>query len=323
MNKPILGIFREKHDIEEFIFKAKHYEEAYNEIFDLLVKKGIHVVWLMGQGTYVGHGAFTKHWVQVRQSDGRYLYKKQGHITVDAVFDKDHFKDDGHVLKVNNDRLYQLCWSKEKTYEVLGDFHPKSVLVRDETELDDALITIPGDKIAVKTLTGSSGLGVYVGSKTDVHTEQELLRYPLLVQEFIETSGGVPGITDSRHDIRVVLLNGEPVVATLRTPPEGELKSNIGYGGAHRLLSVRELPEELLELCASIDKKLESYGNFRIYSVDFGLTPHGWRMFEANGMPGVINRGRGEPAIAYQESLTSFLKEVALQGQRINARKEQ
>jgi glutathione synthase/RimK-type ligase-like ATP-grasp enzyme len=322
MKQPILGLFREHRDIETFDFKARHYEEAYNEIIDRLNEMGVYVAMLMGQGTYEGGGSFTKHWVQVRQPDGTYVYEKKGPITVDAIFDKDHFKDDGKVLKVNNDTLYRLCWSKEKTYEVLGEFHPKSLLVNDEAELDDALITIPGERVAVKTLTGSSGLGVFVGSKVDVHAEQELLQYPLLVQEFIETSGGVPGITKSRHDVRVVLLNGKAVIATLRTPPEGELKSNIGYGGHHRLLSVDELPSELIELCHAIDKKLKNYGNFRIYSVDCGLTPNGWRMFEANGMPGVINRGRGDAAIAYQEALTDFLKEVALYGQKERTRKE-
>lgn len=315
MNQPVLGIFREKRDIEEFDFKAPHYQQAYHEIIDQLNEKGLYVAVLMGQSSYEGDGRFSKHWVQIN-NNGKYSFEKRGPITVDAVFDKDHFKDDGRVLKVNDDRLYNVCWSKERTYEVLGEFHPKSILANDEAELDKALDALPGEKVAVKALTGSSGVGVFVGSKLDAHGEQELLDYPVLVQEFIETSGGVPGITDRRHDVRVVLMNGEPIIATLRTPPDGELKSNIGYGGEHRLLGVDELPSELLQMCGDIDKKLESYGKFRIYSVDCGLTPNGWRLFEANGMPGMINRDRGEPAWAYQDALTSFLKQAAIEGKR-------
>jgi len=320
MDQPVLGIFREKRDIEEFVFKAPHYQQAYYEIIDQLNEKGVYVAILMGQGSYQGNGQFAKHWVLVNDN-GQYQFEKRGPITVDAVFDKDHFRDDGNVMKINDDRLYQVAWSKEQTYEVLGEFHPKSILANSEIELDEALAKLPGEKVAVKALTGSSGKGVFVGSKHDVHGEQELLEYPVLVQEFIETNGGVPGITDGRHDIRVVLMNGEPAVAALRTPPEGELKSNIGYGGMHRLVDVTELPPELIAMCNEIDKKLKSYGKFRIYSVDCGLTPNGWRLFEINGMPGTINRDRGEPAWTYQDKLTTFLKHAAIEGRALTAGK--
>ena len=316
----MLGIFREKRDIEEFVFKARQYQQAYHEIIDQLNEKGVYVAVLMGQSSYKGNGQFSKHWVQVNDN-GKYRFEKRGPITVDAVFDKDHFRDDGQVLKVNDDSLYQIAWSKERTYEVLGEFHPKSILANSEAELDDALSELPGEKVAVKALTGSSGKGVFVGSKQDVHGEQELLEYPVLVQEYIETSGGVPGITDGRHDIRVVLMNGEPAIATLRTPPAGELKSNIGYGGMNRLVDISELPAELLAMCNEIDKKLKSYGKFRIYSVDCGLTPNGWRLFEINGMPGTINRDRGEPAWTYQDKLTTFLKHAAAESRVAKAGK--
>lgn len=315
MNKPILGIFREHRDIEGFVFKAPHYQQAYHEIIDQLHAKGVYVAILMGQGSYRGSGEFSKHWVQIKK-DGQYSYEKRGAIRIDALYDKDHFKTDGHLLMVNNQALHDLCWSKEKTYEVLGDFHPKTIEVKNVAELKDALGKMPGDKVALKELTGSSGKGVFVGQKTEATTTG--LQFPLLVQEFIETSAGVPGITNKRHDVRVVLANGELIAATLRTPPEGGLKSNIGYGGENRLLNVTDLPAELLAICKKIDKRLQPYGIFRLYSVDFGLTPNGWRMFEANSTPGALNQGRGQPAMLYQEKLTNFLKQAAIAGQKEN-----
>ena len=47
MRQPILGIFRERRDIEEFVFKAFHYEQAYHEIIDQLNEKGVYVAVLM------------------------------------------------------------------------------------------------------------------------------------------------------------------------------------------------------------------------------------------------------------------------------------
>ncbi len=307
----IVGVFREHRDTEVFEFKAPQYKQAYHELFAQLAAKDVYVAILMGQSTYQGNGTFSKHWVQIERG-GEFVFEKRGPITVDVVYDKDHFKADDHALIVNDKRLYDICWSKEKTYEVLGEFHPQTEVAQNAAELDKALQDIPGDRIAVKELTGSSGTGVFVGPKAEA--AQAGLVFPLLVQEFIETSGGVPGITDKRHDVRVVLANGQAIIATLRTPPAGGLKSNIGYGGENRLLSVSELPAELLDMCAQIDKRLAEYGEFRLYSIDCGLTPHGWRLFEANAMPGVINRARGEQAVHYQDAVTTFLKQAAQAG---------
>lgn len=314
MNKqPILGIFREHRNTEVFDFKAAHYQQAYQEVIEQLTAKGVYVALLMGQATYQGAGRFSKHWVQVKK-DGVISYEKRGPITVEALYDKDHFITDGKVFMVNEPALHDLCWSKEKTYEVLGEFHPQTLVAQNQNDLADLLKKIPGDRVALKEFTGSSGDGVFVGNKTEALGTG--LKFPLIVQEFIETSGGVPGITNKRHDIRVVLADGEPIAATLRTPPEGGLKSNIGYGGETRLLNLESLPAELLALCKKIDQKMRAFSKYRLYSVDFGLTPNGWRMFEANGMPGIISQGRGPQAVPYQDKLTDFLRKITLAGQQ-------
>ncbi|MGH7197096.1 MAG: ATP-grasp domain-containing protein [Candidatus Saccharimonadales bacterium] len=312
----VVGFFRERHDIEEFIFKGPSYQQAYHEIIDQLNEKGVYVAILMGQSSFKGKAHFSKHWVQVNDN-GEYRFEKRGPITVDVVFEKDHFVSDGETLVLNSPQFKDMCWDKQKTYNLLGEFQPKTLVVQDETELEEALNQMSGDKVAVKAFEGSSGHGIFVGDKADVFGEEDLLKFPLLVQEFIETAGGVPGITDKRHDIRVVLTNGEPILATLRTPPEGGLKSNIGYGGEHRLVDIANLPTDLVELCHRIDKKVTLLSEYRLYSADFGLTPHGWRLFELNSMPGSINQARGkELALYYQSKLTDFLKKVAEAGHR-------
>ncbi|HSE29299.1 MAG TPA: hypothetical protein VLA77_01810 [Candidatus Saccharimonadales bacterium] len=314
MDKPIVGIFREKRD-NYFEFKAPHYRQAYIEIGLKLEQKGIYPAILVGQSTYLGQGKFSKHWHPVKDGDN-FDFEERGEITVDMVWNKDHFIDDGKVLTVNTRELNEICWSKNKTYEVLSEFHPKTLNVQSAQELRDAIDSVPSEMVAVKEIEGSSGDGVFVGLKRDAYNTN--LKFPLIVQEFIETSAGVPGITDKRHDVRVVLANGQPIAATLRTPPEGGFKSNLGYGGENRLLNISDLPDDLLQICSNIDKVLQRYGKFRLYSVDFGLTPNGWRMFEANGMPGVIAVSRGEQAIEYQDKLTDFLKMI---GERVKGKK--
>lgn len=311
----VVGIFREHRDTSDFVFKAPQYQQAYHELIDMLNEKGVYVAVLMGQGTYTGGNSFAKHWVQVHHN-GRYRFESRGPITVDVIFQKDTFDADEHAFVLNNPKLRSLCSDKHAAYELLQEFHPHSIIANNPEELRRAISELPGERVAVKPLQGNSGKGLFVGLKADALHQGEPLTFPVQVQEFIETSAGVPGITAKRHDIRVVLMNGEPILSTLRTPPEGGLKSNIGYGGESRLLAIDSLPPALLTLCERIDKKLAPYGRYRLYSADFGLTPDGWKLFEVNAMPGVVNRARGEQALYYQDRLTSFLKEMAQAGRR-------
>lgn len=306
---PILGFFREHQDTEVFKFKTDFYKQAYHELLAELTKSGVYVAILMGQGTYLGNGKFSKHWVQVEKA-GQLVFEKRGEIKVDVVWVKDKFIAND-VAQINSAQFRQVCSDKNLTYELLSRFQPQSCLVQTEAELNLALAKIPGEMIAIKTPFGNSGLGVFVGKKSDFNLKEFAKDFPLQVQEYIETKAGIPGIVAGRHDFRVVLMNGEAVIATLRTPPEGGFKSNIGYGGFTRLLTVDEIPDELMVLCREIDQELAKISQQRFYSADFGLTAQGWRLFEVNAMPGTLNRDRGAAALDYQLKLAKFLANSA------------
>lgn len=320
-SKPlVVGFFREKRNIDEFVFKAPQYKQAYHELIDQLNEKGVYVAILMGQSTYEGDGKFSKHWVQVNKG-GEYVFEKRGKISVDAVYVKDFFDANDNVLQVNTLAFRKICSDKHASYELLSEFHPVSRIVASQGELLDAIAEMPGDHVAIKALFGNSGKGVYVGKKTDFDPARFMFDFPLQAQEYIETDGGIPGIVEGRHDLRVVIMNGEAIISTLRTPPAGGLKSNIGYGGITRLVAVEHIPSELLGICAKIDEKLSGLGQERFYSADFGLTENGWRLFEVNAMPGAINRARGPEAVYYQDKLTDFLKSAAEVGRAQKERK--
>lgn len=303
--QPILGYFREKNNTEEFKFKSESYKQAYHELFELLAERGIYIAILMGESTYLGGGKFSKHWVQVKKDD-EFVFEKRGEIQTDLIWVKDKFEATDFP-QINSAEFRKICSDKHLSYELLAEFQPKSFLVKNERELNDFLAKIPTEKVAIKTLSGNSGIGVFVGEKNDFDFKEFGEEFPLQIQEFVETDGGVPGIVEGRHDFRAILMNGEPILATLRTPPKDGLKSNIGYGGTTFLLEKSKIPQDLIGLCQKIDEKLSKISEDRFYSADFGLTENGWRLFEVNAMPGTINRDRGEIAIEYQRDLANFL----------------
>ena len=309
LQQPVLGYFREKLDIEEFNFKSPEYEQAYRELIGQIEDEGVYVAVLMGQSSYLGDGIFGKHWALVEQ-DGSFVFEKRGQVEVDALWVKDWFDGDD-IEQINTLEFRKLCSDKAASYEMLSDFQPKSILVENDDQATAAIDGLPGVRAVVKTLQGNSGEGVFVGQKDEFHASKFNHDFPWQVQEYIETDGGIPNVTSGRHDFRVVLLNGIPAIATLRTPPKGGLKSNLGYGGDSKIFGAEIIPKELLEICHAIDGRLAKFGQDRFYSADFGLTADGWRLFEVNAMPGTINRNRGEAAWGYQQLVAKFLAGVA------------
>ncbi len=315
-HKPIIGIFRERRDITTFHFKAPQYRRAYEEVIAALEARGAYVAILMGNGTYQGDGVFSRHWVLAPRDNGEYVFEARGQITVDVLWVKDQFDHDDSVLQVNTPEFRRLADDKHASYELLEAFHPTSRLVYTDDELSEAINDTPGRHVAVKMLYGNSGKGVYVGPKHDYDRVREHQEFPLQVQQFVDTHLGIPGIVEGRHDFRVIIINGEAVIATLRTPPAGGLKSNIGYGGETRLIDIEDVPLELRALCRDVDAQLETLGAERFYSADFGRTDTGWVLFEINAMPGTINRDRGLHAAQYQQKLIDFLYQAASRQRR-------
>ena len=307
--RPVVGIFIEKTDVDPK-FKDSHYELAYTEIVETLIEKGVDAVLLVGQGRYEGNGVFSMSWLPERKA-GKISYNQLGRKKVDIIFDKDHFIDDETVPVINPHLLKEICENKHLSYEVLQEFHPKSSVVYTQEDFERELASLPGDIAVVKGLLGSSGETVFVGAKAEALAGMKHVELPYQVQEFIETSSGIPGVVDTRHDLRLLMMGGKPILATLRTPPKGGYKSNLGYGGMNRLVGLDELPDELFEVASKIDAVLEQYAPFRLYSADFGLTTRGWKLFEVNGWPGVVTRQRGEVlAEGYQRSLSDYLIEM-------------
>jgi len=142
----------------------------------------------------------------------------------------------------------------------------------------------PEEKMIMKPLDGHGGKGVIVIEKSASSNLKSLLDFYInhsgtdpkyvILQEFI------PEAKDG--DVRVFVLNGEPIGAIRRVPGKGEIRSNISAGG----YPVRyDLTEEDKDLCRKIGKKLVADG------ICFaGLDIIGGKLIEVNVMsPGALN----------------------------------
>jgi glutathione synthase/RimK-type ligase-like ATP-grasp enzyme len=139
--------------------------------------------------------------------------------------------------------------------------------------------------LVIKPLDLGGGKGIFIDIPEKLKNIPK--SFPLLMQEFIDTSAGIPGITTGMHDLRVVLCNGEIIHSNIRTPGKGDKKANFSQGGSLKVIDPELLPEDLKYIVASIDFDLSLYGE-RLYSLDFGLSADNeWKLIELNARPGM------------------------------------
>ncbi len=158
----------------------------------------------------------------------------------------------------------------------------------------------------MKPVEGFGGDGVVIGSKADVLAADH--EFPVIVQRFIDTSAGIPGVLEGTHDFRITVADGEVIFTYAKIPPAGKLVSNIGLGGTVFPVAPEKRPKEVMELVRKIDPVLAPYGR-RLYSIDCGRDASGeWLLIEINAHPGLSTVPEcGPHAAAYFSDMADFL----------------
>lgn len=247
------------------------------------------ILWF-DRGTY----SFSKGWTY---SDGAWK-KVEGAINPDALFDKVSGKHDYSLfdLKTNiskripifNSPLFRVSFdNKFSQYLAFSEFMPMTLLAEDEAQFMKALSAIPTNKAVVKEIYGSGGKEVTIGEKPLLETNSNSFTYPVILQEFIETSG-IPGLSNEKAiaDLRLVYIDGTLIYALSRIAKTGSLHTNFHQGAHAVLVPLEKIPPSCLEAAQKIQAQLSLFENTN-YSLDFMFTKNGSPIFiEMNTTPG-------------------------------------
>lgn len=171
-----------------------------------------------------------------------------GYITTTHILDR--LK--GQTLVVN-DPFWVRNYPEKLLVLEFPELTPPTTIARDLDTLR-AFRARHGDMI-LKPLYGNGGAGVFRLTPEDRNlvSLHEMFsginREPMIAQKF------VPDVTNG--DKRIILVDGEPIGAINRVPPEGETRSNLHVGGrAEKIgLTVRDA-----EICAAIGPLLREKG---------------------------------------------------------------
>lgn len=159
---------------------------------------------------------------------------------------------EGRTLVVN-DPFWVRNYPEKLLVLRFPDLTPPTIIARDLDRFR-AFRAEHGD-IIIKPLYGNGGAGVFRLTPDDRNliSLYEMFtgmnREPLIAQKF------VPDV--SNGDKRIILVEGEPVGAINRVPPEGETRSNLHIGGKAEKIGLTARDREI---CATIGPLLREKG---------------------------------------------------------------
>jgi glutathione synthase/RimK-type ligase-like ATP-grasp enzyme len=219
-------------------------------------------------------------------------WKKIRNVKPDMVYDKTPLNE--NMLRVkkrlaketkvfNSLFVEKLCSDKMMTYRYFGRFMPRCFIVNNKKQLKQALKKIRTKRYVLKPRAGSGAKGIRFFSKKKF---AKMVGKDTIVQEFIDCSG-VPGIVKGTSDLRIVTINGNIALVTVRKAKTG-LVSNVSRGGKELVVDIGKISEKVKQTVRIIDSILKKYKP-RIYTADFVFDRHNnpWLM-ELNSKPGLF-----------------------------------
>ena len=134
--------------------------------------------------------------------------------------------DPGRTLVIN--RPQALRDANEKCFILrFPDIIPESLVTMRPEEIE-AFMGRHGGRCIVKPLDGNGGIGVFLLRQDDPNLSSLIETSTGFGQRYVMCQRYLPEASEG--DKRIILIDGEPVGATLRVPPEGELRGNIHVG---------------------------------------------------------------------------------------------
>lgn len=229
-----------------------------------------------------------KEWRVVRRVCPRLVWNKLPYRIVSRHIDA-LLRMERRFLTLNALPVITTAAEKYMTKLLFPDLTPRTwYCVRRDDLLGLANKNLP-TRIVVKPAVGSSGKWVRIipsAKLKDIRVTE-----PLLIQEFIDSSQGIPGLVHGAHDLRVGVLDHHIAYSYLRIPKSGSLIANIAKGGRAQFVRIADIPPSVLRAVQTVTRTLW-LPQPSFYTIDFiieaGRRP--W-ILELNHTPGVSFTG--------------------------------
>lgn len=225
---------------------------------------------------------------------------------LDSVKDDVFIMNDLDGIRRANNKLYTAVFEDEK-----NEIIPRTHVTKNKEYLKNVIKEGP-DRMILKPLNGFGGSGVILIEKRAMKSINSLLDFYIdnkdgtssyvILQDYINGA--------DQGDVRILMLNGQPIGAMKRVPGEEDHRSNVSAGGT---VIKHTLSKQEKELCRRIGPKLVKDG---LYFV--GIDVIEGMLVEVNVMsPGGITYINRLYRSRVQEKVIDFIEDKVLE--RVNA----
>ncbi len=231
---------------------------------------------------------------------------------LDSVRGDTFIMNDIDGLRIANNKLYTASFQ-----DIAKDYIPATHVSKNREYLQQVIEESDQEKMILKPLDGYGGQGVIVVEKSARANLRSLLDFYIggkegvggnyvILQDYVEGA--------ENGDVRILMLNGEPIGAMRRIPAKGDVRSNVHAGGT---VVKHVLSKEEKEMCSQIGPKLVRDG---LYFA--GVDVIGDKLLEVNVMsPGGITRINRLNRVKLQRQVVDFIEGVILTRETLIHRK--
>lgn len=317
--KKVMILFGKSNWVKSRPFENKRYQYSYEYFYSICQKKGIQMYRASYQWYDYRKHIFKHAWVFEGKGGN---WKKVNNVKPDLIYDKTkarmevYFKKEligEHYPFINDLNFTQLVDDKFITSLLFSKWSKKSWIVKNNTELELALKNISSKKFVAKPVNESGGNGIFILDKNNKKT-LPLISSTYLIQDFIDSSGGVPGVSHKMHDLRLVFVNEKLIYSYIREPQEGSFLANLAQGGSLIIVPKNKLPKSLNPIIRHANEVFETFSP-RVCSIDFMFDEkkQPW-IVELNSMPGLFFTPAEKPYMIemYHELFEVFKKKLGI-----------
>lgn len=234
---------------------------------------------------------------------------------LDSVKGDTFIMNDLDGLRIANNKIYTASFQDTES-----EFIPATHVSKNRDYLERIFDESASDKMILKPLDGFGGRGVIVLEKSARQSFRSLLDFYIGGDENGKGSNYVI-LQDYVHgaeegDVRILMLNGEPIGAMKRVPAKDDVRSNVHAGGT---VVKHKLTAQEKKLCKYIGPKLVRDG---LYFT--GIDVIGGKLIEVNVLsPGGIVRINKLNRVKLQSQVIDFVESVVHAKELVVARKTQ
>lgn len=228
-----------------------------------------------------------------------------------------------HGVFFFNDLAMSDCLTdKVLTHQLLPDFIPPTFDASTSdigNRLREASVhpDLRTDKVILKPRYGERGKGIRIVDFADLAEEVARNSDGYIVQPLLETDSGIPELgIEGRHDLRILIHNGEIKDFFVRVAAKDKYVCNQSHGAEFFYFEVAQLPARFREVALEIDQAFQQYTP-RYYTIDVGVGRSGkmW-VYELNTMPGISWRDDDSDktiCIEMQKSIAEAIESAVMQ----------